>query len=49
MKATRNSQPSATTRAITAADQAHLREAHRSENWERRGLLRRLTYSSAER
>jgi len=32
----------ATTRAVTAADQAYLDDAIESGNWQRRGLLQRL-------
>lgn len=42
-------QHAATTKAIAAVDQAHLIQAHRGENWERRGLLRRLTRNSPSR
>ena len=47
MKTPQTQEPSATTRAIELAHQAQLREALRSENWERRGLFRRLTYAGS--
>jgi hypothetical protein len=43
------SEPSPTTIAIAAADQAHLGEALRSELWERRGFLGRLKRDTASR
>jgi hypothetical protein len=49
MKTAQTLEPSPTTRAIEVAHQAHLSEALRSENWERRGLLRRLTHNSGSR
>jgi hypothetical protein len=33
----------ATTRAVVAADEAHLRDAIETMSWQRRGLLQRLT------
>jgi hypothetical protein len=32
-----------TSRAVIAGDEAHFQEAIRSDRWERRGLLQRLT------
>lgn len=49
MKTATSSQHEATAKAIEAVDQAHLSEVRRGENWERRGILRRLTRSSESR
>jgi hypothetical protein len=49
MKTARIPEPSATTKAIAAADQAHLGEALRSERWQRQGFLKRLTRDPGSR